>query len=148
MANGSSGDLKKCCALGFHAAVTQQPGARVQTYAFIDFDTSGVFGPEIMDTSIAAHEVGEWMDDPFGGNPAPAWGHTGQTGGCQDNLEVADPLTGTNVATVTGTNGFKYHLQEMAFFSWFYGAPSIAANQWFSNNNTFTTDAGPVYTKK
>ena len=24
------------------------------------------------------------------------------------------------------------------------GEPSIAANNWFSDNNTFTTDAGPV----
>jgi len=55
----------------------------------IDFDTTGLFGPTIMDTSIAAHEVGEWMDDPFGNNPTPAWGHTGQVGGCQNNLEGA-----------------------------------------------------------
>ena len=60
-----------------------------------------------------------------------------------------DPLTGTNVPTVTSTvNGFDYHLQELAFFSWFYGAPSIGVNGWFSDNNTFTTDAGPVCTKK
>jgi hypothetical protein len=41
-------------------------------------------------------------------------------------------------------NGFTYHLQELAFFSWFYGAPSIAVNGWYSDNNTFTSDAGPV----
>jgi hypothetical protein len=91
-----------------------------------------------------AHEVGEWQDDPFGNNPTPLWGHTGQVSGCQGNLEVGDPLTGTNVAPVTMPNGFTYHLQELAFFSWFYGAPSIGVNGWFSNNGTFTTDAGPV----
>jgi len=148
MSGNSPNDLKHCCILGFHAAVTRQPGARVQTYSFIDFDTSGDFGPTVKDTSIAAHEIGEWMDDPFGNNPTPAWGHTGQVGACQENLEVGDPLTGTNVATVTGANGYTYHLQELAFFSWFYGAPSIAANGWFSDNNTFTSDAGPVCTKK
>jgi hypothetical protein len=148
MSSSSANDLKHCCILGFHAAVTQRPAARVQTYSFIDFDTSGDFGPGISDTSIAAHEIGEWMDDPFGNNPTPAWGHTGQVpGSCQGNLEVGDPLTGTNVATVTGANGFHYHLQELAFFSWFYGAPSIAANGWFSDNNTFISDAGPVCTK-
>lgn len=153
MAANSAGG-SKCCILGFHNAVTQNAAvapnksARVQTYAFIDFEASGAFIPSIHDTSIAAHEIGEWMDDPFGNNPTPAWGHTGQVvGACQSNLEVGDPLTGTNVPTVTGANGFAYHLQELAFFSWFYGAPSIAVNGWFSNNNTFTTDAGPVCTK-
>jgi hypothetical protein len=47
----------------------------------------------------------------------------------QGNLEVGDPLTGTNIPTITGTNGFAYHLQELPFFSWFYGAPSIADSQ-------------------
>jgi hypothetical protein len=46
-----------------------------------------------------------------------------------------------------GANGFTYDLQELAFFSWFYGAPSIAVNNWFADNNTFKTDAGPVCTK-
>jgi hypothetical protein len=152
MATNSSGG-SNCCILGFHNAVTQNAAvapnkaARVQTYAFIDFETSGAFPPSIHDTSIAAHEVGEWMDDPFGNNPTPAWGHTGQVGACQGNLEVGDPLTATNIPTVTGTNGFAYHLQELAFFSWFYGAPSIAVNGWFSDNNTFKTDAGAVCTK-
>src|SRR6185295_4043699 len=88
--------------LGFHNAVTQNAAvapdksARVQTYAFIDFEASGAFPSFINDTSIAAHEVGEWMDDPFGNNPTPAWGHTGQVGGCQNNLEVGDTLTGTH----------------------------------------------------
>lgn len=87
------------------------------------------------------------MDDPFGNNPTPLWGHVGQVGGCQGNLEVGDPLTGHNIPPVIGANGFTYHLQELAFFSWFYGAPSIAVNNWFSDNNTFKTDAGPVCTK-
>jgi hypothetical protein len=152
MAANSAGG-SKCCILGFHNAVTQNAAvapdksARVQTYAFIDFEASGAFPAFLHDTSIAAHEIGEWMDDPFGNNPTPAWGHTGQVGGCQNNLEVGDPLTGTNIPTVIGGNGFSYHLQELAFFSWFYGEPSIAVNNWFSDNNTFRTDAGPVCMK-
>ncbi len=140
MSNGVPNNLNKCCVLGFHGAT----GSPIQTFSPIDFDTTGLFGPGIHDTSIAGHEVGEWMDDPFGNNPTPLWGHVGQVGGCQGNLEVGDPLTGTNVPTVQGSNGFTYHLQELAFFSWFYGAPSIAVNGWFSDNNTFKTDAGPV----
>jgi hypothetical protein len=140
MSGGVPTNLNKCCVLGFHGST----GSPIQTYSPIDFDTTDLFGPGIHDTSIAAHEVGEWMDDPFGNNPTPAWGHVGQVGGCQNNLEVGDPLTGTNVPVVHGANGFAYHLQELAFFSWFYGAPSIAANGWFSDNNTFTHDAGGV----
>jgi len=133
-------NLNQCCVLGFHGA----SGTPIQTFSPLDFDTTGLFGPDIRDTSIAAHEVGEWMDDPFGNNPTPAWGHTGQVGGCQTNLEVGDPLTGTNIPNVVGANGFTYHLQELAFFSWFYGAPSTAVNGWFSDNNTFKADAGPI----
>ena len=130
----------KCCILGYHGAF----GFPVQTYAPLDFDTSGIFGGRIEDTSIMAHEVGEWMDDPFGSNPTRAWGHVGQVGGRQNNREVGDPLTGTNIHTVTVPNGYTYHLQELSLFSWFYGAPSIGAGGLFSDNGTFKTDAGPV----
>lgn len=135
-------DLNACCILGYHGT----SGFPIQTYSPMDFDTTGLFGPTIFDTSIAAHEVGEWMNDPYGNNPVPAWGHTGQQGSCQNNLEVGDPLTGTDIPTVTMPNGYAYHLQELAFFSWFFGAPSIGVNGWFSDNGTFTTDAGPPCT--
>jgi hypothetical protein len=108
--------------LGFHGAKSYGVSRPTQTFSPLDFDTTGLFGPSVTDTSIMAHEVGEWQDDPFGNNPTPAWGHTGQVAGCQNNLEVGDPLTGTNIAPVTMPNGFTYHLQELAFFSWFYGA--------------------------
>ena len=55
-------------------------------------------------------------------------------------------LTGTNIPPVTMPNGFTYNLQELAFFSWFFGAPTIGLNGWFSNNGTFLTDAGPPCT--
>ncbi len=129
-------NLGGCCFLGYHSANGGQ------TYSPMDFDTTGLFGPTVFDASIASHETGEWMDDPFGSNPVPAWGHIGQQGGCQTNLENGDPLTGTDIPDVTMPNGYTYHLQELAFFSWFYGAPSTAVNGWYSNNNTFTTDAG------
>jgi hypothetical protein len=132
-------DLNTCCILGYHGTT----GFPIQTYSPMDFDTTGVFGPDIFDTSVSAHEVDEWMDDPYGNNPTPAWGNTGQVAGCQNNLEVGDPLTGTNIPLVTMPNGYSYHLQELAFFSWFFGAPSIGVNGWFSDNGTFTTDAGP-----
>ena len=85
------------------------------------------------------------MGDPFGNNPTPAWGGSAQVvGACQNNLEVGDPLTGTDAPPIVMPNGFTYHLQELAFFSWFFGAPSVGIHGWFSDNGTFLTDAGPV----
>jgi hypothetical protein len=137
----STSPFFNCCVIGYHGAVLDANG-NIQTYGPMDFDSTGAFGPAVADTTVMAHEVGEWMDDPTGGNPVPAWGHIGQQSGCQGNLEVGDPLTGTNMPDVTMPNGFTYHLQELAMFSWFMGAPSLAANGWYSSNNTFTTDAG------
>jgi hypothetical protein len=131
-------NINNCCALGYHGAVGTSD---VQTYAPADFDTTGLFlGAN--DTDVLSHEVAEWMNDPLGNNPTPAWGHTGQVSGCQNNLEVGDPLSGTEAPRIAMPNGFTYHLQELAFFSWFYGAPSIGIHGWFSNNDTFTHDAG------
>lgn len=134
-------NLGNCCALGYHSAFLTPTGT-VQTYSPSDFDTTGLFGPSARDTTVMSHEVAEWMDDPFGFNPTPAWGHTGQVGGCQDNLEDGDPLTDTEAPRIAMPNGFTYHLQELAFFSWFYGAPSTGVHGWFSDNGTFLSDAG------
>jgi hypothetical protein len=132
-------NLAQCCVLGYHGTT----GFPIQTYSPVDFDSTGIFGVDFMDTYSASHEVAEWVDDPFGTNVTPPWGNVGQVTGCQADLEVADPLTGTTSLRIAGSNGFTYHLQELAFFSWFYGAPSIAIHHWYSNNVTFLKDAGP-----
>lgn len=145
---GDVTNLGNCCAGGYHSA-TGVP-LQTQTYGVVDFDTAGIFAPGKnagtgpgLNTEIAAHEVGEWMNDPYGNNETAPWGETGQVAGCQANLEVGDPLTGNDVNSVTMPNGFNYNLQELAFFSWFFGGPSIGTGGLFSNNGTFKTDAGP-----
>ena len=142
---GDVTNLFNCCAGGYHSFSGYNPFP-TSTYAVVDFDRSNFFvGPPTgIDTEILAHEIGEWADDPFGINETAPWGNTGQVVGCQANLEVGDPLTGTVVPAVTMPNGFTYRLQELAFFSWFYGAPSVGVNGWYSNNGTFLTDAGPI----
>ena len=50
-------------------------------------------------------------------------------------IELAN---GTNVTL----SGFTYHLQELAFYSWFYGPPSIGAGAKFSDAGTFTSAQG------
>jgi len=137
MSNGAP-LISNCCILGYHGATAGPPSGK--TYSPMEFDQTGIFKTSVNDTSVAAHEIGEWMDDPYGNNPTPAWGGIGQVSGCQGNLEVGDPLSGTFFPAVTMSNGFTYHLQELAFFSWFYNSqtdPSIGAGGKFSNNGTF-----------
>jgi len=126
-----------CCIGGYHGA----SGSPAQTYSPFQFDTVGVFGVGSEDPDIMAHEVNEWQDDPLGTNATPPWGNVGQVTGCQNNLEVGDPVTGKNVHNVT-MNGYTYHLQELAFFSWFFGPPSSGAGGKFSDNGTFTLAQG------
>ena len=135
---GDPGDslTSNCCILGYHGAA----GFPTQTYSPMDYDTTRIFGG-VGNTSIAAHEVGEWMDDPLGNNPTPLWGNIGQVTGCQGNLEVGDPLSGTLFPSVLMPNNVTYELQELASFSWFYSTPSLGVNGWFSDNGTFTNDA-------
>lgn len=129
-----------CCIGGYHGfGGFPTP---TQAYAVFDFDVTGVFGSYWPDSAISSHELGEFINDPWGNNLVPPWGDTGQVSGCQGNLEVGDPLSGTLMPPVTMPNGFTYHMQELAFFSWFFGAPSIGVNGWFSANGTFATDAG------
>ena len=91
--------------LGYHGA----GGFPAQTYSPMDYDTTGIFGSGVANTSIAAHEVGEWMDDPLGNNPTPAWGNIGQVTGCQGNLEVGDPLDQHQLPA--GADAQQFHLR-------------------------------------
>jgi hypothetical protein len=140
---GNPGDslFSNCCIIGYHGAQYTSNGLP-QTYAVADYDTSGVIGSAGL--APTSHEVGEWMDDPYGTNPTPAWGHTGQVSTCQNNLEVGDPLTGWafNPFGVSMPNGITYNPQQLAFFSWFYGqSPSIGAGGGYSDGSAFTVPA-------
>jgi hypothetical protein len=138
---GDPTNLANCCAGGYHSLAVAATG--LQTYSPIDFDVSGFFVPSANDTAIASHEVAEWMDDPYLINATPAWGNTGQVVGCQGNLEVGDPLTGSVAPRIAMSNGFTYTLQELVFFDWFFKSPSGGVHGWFSDNASFLTDAGP-----
>ncbi len=132
-----NGVIVNCCIGGYHAALPN-----FQTYSPSNVDTTGAFG-NAPDVAILSHEVGEWMDDPLGNNPTPAWGNVGQVMGCQANLEVGDPLTGTLFPPVM-MSGFNYNMQELAFFNWFYGDDvPLGAGGLDSNNGTFPAAASP-----
>jgi len=123
-------------ALGYHSAFGKGNGL-IQTYSFGSYVDAGLLGFNVADISILSHELGEWMDDPVN-NPVPPWGHIGQVTGCQANLEVGDPLTGSN--SIVTTPGFNYHVQDLAFFSWFARqSPSLGVNGWYSTLNAFAS---------
>jgi hypothetical protein len=129
----------ECCVLGYHNAVPVARGTQLYAVGAY-FDTNHVFGPDFADTTIWTHELAELVDDPFvqsipgapGGfnnDLTPAWGHTGQVFGCQNNLEAGDPLTPDQLGhftnyPVVGAGGFVYHMQDLPFHDWFYRTPS------------------------
>ena len=133
-------------AYGFHSFVGGQGN---QTYAISFFNGSECCYPYVKTIS---HEVGEWLDDPYPSNTqnvVPLWTtlpdlDDGTNKGCANLWEVGDPSSSHLFPDVTMPNGVDYHPQELTFFSWFYGAASLGAGGQFSNNNTFTSDAGKV----
>jgi hypothetical protein len=139
----------QCCVLGYHNAIPVTGG--VQTYATGAYVDKGIF-TNMADVAVWTHEIGEWLDDPFvqamvagGGSDGltPSWGNIGQVSGCQNNLEVGDPLTGT-VATIGDPNtGFNYHVQDLAFKDWFYRTPSEGTGGSYSFFGSFTSAAPP-----
>ena len=139
---GDPHNLANCCAGGYHSVAVESSG--LQTYSPFDFDVSGFFASSANNTAIVSHEAAEWVNDPYLSNATPAWGNTGQVVGCQANLEVGDPLTGDLAPRIAMPNGYTYQLQELAFFSWFFTSKSVGIHGWFSNDDTFFTDAGPV----
>ena len=77
------------------------------------------------------------MDDPFGNNIVPAWGHVGQVSGCQNNLENGDPVTG--IAFTVTQGGFTYHPEDLVFLPWFSRqSPSSSVNHWYTFLNSFS----------
>ena len=140
-------DSGHCCILGYHSAYTNSAG-HLQPFAVITVNDAGILSNDnIQDVHAASHELGEFINDPTTANTVPTWGHVGQTSGCQTNLEVGDPLTGT-LFNGTGINlgGFVYHVQELAFFNWFTqstGYGYLGTGGKYSMSGTFSSPAAP-----
>ncbi len=135
---------------GYHTVFFPGGGTVPQVYGISEWNSAastipaGLCGSGCADIDIMSHEIGELTDDPLTNNAAPAWGHIGQVTGCQADVEVGDPLSGTLFSGITLSN-FTYHPQELAFFDWFFRiSPSRGAGGDYSDNGTFTTDAGAV----
>lgn len=136
--------------LGFHNVF-----AGSQTYVLASY-TDPNFNPipqipnlSTSDISILSHEIAEWIVNPYLRNnlapPAQApWGNIGLQQGCSSAIEVGDPLV-FNVYPVS-TTSFTYHVQELAYFSWFSrDVPSFAVNGNYSSLGFFSSPAPPCF---
>lgn len=133
-----NGNTNDCCIIGYHSGLTV--GGKLQVYSVADVETTGDFSG-LSDISALSHEMGEATNDPTTANPTAPWGHTGQVSGCQSNFEVGDPLSGPDFPLLSVSGG-AYHMQELAFFSWFYHQkPSLGVGGKYSDNGSFTTFA-------
>jgi hypothetical protein len=128
----------QCCIIGYHSGLLV--GGKPQFYSVADVDSTGDF-TGLNDIAALSHELGEAMNDPTGVNATAPWGHVGQVTGCQTNFEVGDPLSGKELPAITSA-GATYHVQELAFFSWFFHQkPSLGSGGFYSDNKTFKTFA-------
>jgi hypothetical protein len=133
--------LSNCCIIGYHSAYPRTGGTQV--YATGAYTDAGIFSGGLADIHAWTHELGEAFNDPFVNNGTPAWGHVGQVSGCQNNLEVGDPLTGTPF--IVNFHGFTYHPQEMAYFDWFFRTPSGGTGGKYSFEGTFASAQGACH---
>jgi hypothetical protein len=112
-----------------------QPNGKlaISTYVWASWMDPGWFtfvglGPYVgADVDVLSHEMNEWINDPFLTNIVPAWSYSVPpliSNACSNLLETGDPLELVN--SPVPLNGFTYHLQDAAFFSYFARqSPSI-----------------------
>jgi hypothetical protein len=130
---------QQCCILGYHnayASLTTGPSAgKLQTYIVANYDSTagtksgvvytGAF-PSAPDIAGITNMIAGWMDNPTTLNPTPSW--PGTTGGVGCTLEVAYPTALAGQLTpITMPNKTIYHVQDLAFKSWFYGDTGTAS---------------------
>src|SRR5262249_44161259 len=146
-----------CCALGYHNAylstTTGASAGKIQTYIVANYDTTsgsnfaGAF-PAAPDLVALANMIAGWIDNPTTLNTTPAW--TGIINGAlaaQTTLEVAYPQAVAGVlSSITMPNKNVYHVQELAFKSWFYcdtGLPNAGFGGSYSLNLASTPLSSP-----
>lgn len=136
----SSGGVGPCCTLGFHTFFTDNgtPTESRWVFAFASYMSPNVFGGGFRDVTALSHEISEAVDDPFVNNLVPAWQFPGESGTCQNDLEVGDPVEVLANAVFPVTIGTKtYHPQTEALLQWFeQKSTSNAISGSFSYPNT------------
>jgi hypothetical protein len=119
-----------CCILGYHNAypstTTGATAGKLQTYIVANYNTTSGSNfpgaiPNAPDLVALANMIAGWIDNPTTLNTTPPWKGTINGVSPQSTLEVAYPaaLVG-QLFPITMANKTVYHVQDLAFKSWFY----------------------------
>ena len=111
-------------AYGYHDVFGSSTTAGL-TYAYVSYLQPYT---QLIDADIStlAHEVGEWMDDPYASNKSAC-----------GILEVGDPLNYTIFEVKL--NGHTWHPQDLAMIGYFGQVPVPSVNMWLTFRNTYVT---------
>jgi len=125
-----------CCYNGFHDSFSVMSASGSATFTTV---WGFVSSSAPLQMTHVSHEIAEWLNDPFYPslpNVVPRWIHP-VTEVCDgDELEVGDPLVGTQF-TVNG-----YTVQDETFLSWFgHTVPSIGIEGRYDLLGRFTAPA-------
>lgn len=130
--SGNAG-LGGCCIGGYHSANAGAPSGQTYSYSTSIHQASNGGPVFAQDVGALAHEVGEWLMDPFTTNPSP----------CPDNsiLEIGDPLEldGTYGDYPYTIDGFTFHPQDLVFITWFGAPASTSLDVWNGVQTDVTT---------
>src|SRR6266853_2475637 len=86
-------------------------GPNLPTYIKASIADPGIFQAPFQDVYMLAHELAEWVDDPY----APS--NSTPTCAGMNILEVGDPVNGTGMSIFA--NGFTYSLPDLVFLAGF-----------------------------
>jgi hypothetical protein len=113
-----------CCIGGYHSANGNPPGGQTYSYSTTVAQFPNGRAAFSQDIGALAHELGEWLMDPFTENSSP----------CPSNgiLEIGDPLeNGPNFGDYPYTiDGFTFHPQDLVFITWFGAPPATSLDVW------------------
>jgi hypothetical protein len=151
--------LPGCFIIGYHNAYlstsTGATAGKLQTYIVVNYDsTAGMLNtgafPGAPDSTALSTVLAGWIDNPTTLNVAPSWPINGVASPCQTALEVGFPPNLT-LQTITMPSKVVYHVQDLAFKSWFYrdGGSSATPNSGLGGSyslfgfGTFANAAAP-----
>jgi len=114
--------------LGYHPTV--RINGALQTLIGTSYQSQAFYNGKFPDVSTLAHEVIEWLDDPFINNYVPGWNRAflSESEQCDsrfggpfgDILETADPVENFDEATVALPGGSRtYHVVEGMFIDFY-----------------------------
>jgi hypothetical protein len=128
----------QCCVLGYHSVTNSGIVYGTGSYGDVPFE----FAHGFTDVVTISHEIGETINDPYTTNATPLWYSSfAPQYGCNNSLEVGDPLAGLPEPVTVPGNKHQYYVQDLAFEPWFAlvaNGKSTSVNKWYSMFGTFT----------